>query len=325
MAWLKVFVFVLVISALPASVSATIGKVLSVKQGAEVVRGGQTVKLRKGMDVASGDTITTNRSGVVQLVFVDDTKIAVGPNARMILDVSMLRGGRKAKSFAVQALGGSFRFISGNSRKRAYSIRTPTATMAVRGTTFDIWVPSGTQSAMLVLDGAVRMCSLRGGCRFGDRQCSMYATSPNGQVGRPLNAKQYDQAVKNGFPFLQSQQRLLPPFQVNTSGCSGAEALALPVRSDTAEPNPPEEPASGGREEQAEAARSPERTESARTAPAADPVGASASASAGSSTRAGASAGGVSVSVDLSDDGPGGSGTSASASAGGISVEADTR
>ena len=321
--WFKVFVFVLVFSTLPASVSATIGKVLSVKQGAEVIRAGQAITLQKGMDVTSGDTISTNRSGVVQLIFADETKIAVGPNARMVLDVTMLRGNRKAKNFAVQALGGSFRFISGNSKKRAYSIKTPSATMAVRGTIFDIWVPSGEQSAILVLDGTVRMCSLSGGCRNGDRQCSMFATSPGGQVGRPQDAKQYDQAVQKGFPFINSQQRLLPPFQVNVGECSGAEALALTVRSDTTDRNVPEARAERERAEPSRSAQSRSASRSAPSRP--EPEGASASASAGSSTSASASAGGVSVSVDLSDDGPGGTGNSAGATAGGISAHADTR
>lgn len=319
--WLKVFVVVLITLALPASASAAIGKVLSVKQGAEVVRAGQTLTLRKGMDVVSGDTITTNRSGVVQLLFTDQTKIAVGPNARMVLDVSMMRGNRKAKSFAVQALGGSFRFISGNSKKRAYSIKTPTATMSVRGTTFDIWVPSGDQSAMLVLEGTVQMCSLRGGCRYGDQQCSMLATGPGGKVGRPASVAQYDNAMKNGFPFLQQQQRLLPPFHVNIGGCSGAEALAPKIRTETRETSPRQE------QNEAEPARAAGTRSASRSAPArSEPTGTRAEASAGSSsTRASASAGSVSVSVDLSGDGDDGSGTSATATAGGVSAHADTR
>lgn len=320
LACLKIFLCILFFVSLPATVSASIGKVLSVKPGAEVVRAGQTLTLRKGMDVASGDMITTNRSGVVQLVFNDETKIAVGPNAKMVLDVSMLRGNRKAKSFAVQALGGSFRFISGNSKKRAYSIKTPTATMAVRGTTFDIWVPSGEQSAMLVLEGAVQMCSLSGGCRRGDYQCSMFATSPGGGVGQPADVTQYDKAVTAGFPFLQAQQRLLPPFQVNIGGCSGAEALSPRVRVDTSEPQRRPE------REAAEPERSSASRSASRSAPSqSDPPAARAEARAGRSTSASATAGSVSVSIDLSDDGPGGSGTSASATAGGITAEAETR
>ncbi|RLK02808.1 FecR family protein [Ruegeria conchae] len=229
LAWLRLFFVFMVLAALPASVTASIGKVLSAKQGADVVRAGKKIRLREGMEVVSGDTISTDRSGVVQLLFVDDTKIAIGPNAQMVLDVSMLRGKKKAKSFAVQALGGSFRFISGKSKKRAYSIQTPTATMAVRGTTFDMWVVPGKQSAMLVLEGKVRMCSRSGRCRSTGRQCSLFATSQGGNVGRPVDQEQYELALKNGFPFVQSQRDLLSPLQVDFGGCA-RESVPLAIR-----------------------------------------------------------------------------------------------
>ncbi len=150
----------------------------------------------------------------------------------------MLRGSRKAKSFAVQALGGSFRFISGKSKKRAYSIQTPTATMAVRGTTFDMWVVPGTQSAMLVLEGNVEMCSLSGSCRSTGRQCSLFATSQQGNVGRPVDQEQYELALRNGFPFIQSQENLLSPLQIDIGGCAGELAPVPVLKSDAPVPTP---------------------------------------------------------------------------------------
>ncbi|WP_235216147.1 FecR family protein [Ruegeria halocynthiae] len=235
MAWLKVFIVSCYVLILPPKVLAEIGTVIGVQQGAELTRSGKSQPLRKGMGVASGDSISTDGKGIVQLVFVDETKIAIGPNARMVLDVTMLRGNRKAKSFAVQALGGSFRFISGKSKKRAYSIKTPTATMAVRGTTFDMWVVSGTQSAMLVLEGKVEMCSLTGSCRSTGRQCNLFATTQGGGVGRPADQEQYEKALKAGFPFVQSQEKLLAPLQVDFGGCAAESLPLLPVKSDAPE------------------------------------------------------------------------------------------
>ncbi|WP_219635816.1 FecR domain-containing protein [Ruegeria sp. THAF57] len=220
---------------MPVQAIANIGTVIGVKQGAKITRAGNSQPLESGMEVVSGDAISTDGNGLVQLVFVDETKIAIGPNASMVLDVTMLRGNRKAKSFAVQALGGSFRFISGKSKKRAYSITTPTATMAVRGTTFDMWVVPGTQSAMLVLEGKVEMCSLSGSCRSTGRQCSLFATTQSGQVGRPADQQQYEMALQNGFPFIQSQERLLAPLQVDIGGCT-AEAVPITPKSDAIEP-----------------------------------------------------------------------------------------
>ncbi len=311
MAWLKLCCVLVVLTVLPVSAKASIGKVLSVNQGADVIRAGKTIRLREGMEVVSGDTISTNKSGLVQLLFADQTKIAVGPNARMVLDVSMLRGNRKAKNFTVQALGGSFRFISGKSRKRAYSIETPSATMAVRGTTFDMWITSGNQSAMLVIEGTVQMCGRSGSCRSASRQCSLFATSPGGRVGRPADQTQYDKALQGGFPFQSSQKDLLPPFQVGAEGCSGRAALAPRIEREGAEPR--------------QSKRADAEVQSEREAPAQEqtepPERASASADAGlgPASRSGVSStGGVSASAGIS----GGSGLRATASAGGVTATA---
>ncbi len=299
-----------------------------VKQGAEITRSGKTTRVKVGMEVVSGDMITTNGSGLVQLIFSDETKIAVGPNARMSLDVTMLRGKSRAKSFAVQALGGSFRFISGNSRKRAYSVKTPTATMAVRGTTFDVWVAPGQQSAMLVLEGTVRMCGQRGVCRSASRQCSLFATSQAGQVGRPADQDQYQKALRSGFPFVESEQNLLPPFQFGGEGCAREVAVVAPIKSDAPEPRELREVRSQEvqtSKNRQTRTRTASRTQSRATSPQrAERPSARAEASAGGTTRAEAQAGSVSVSVDVSGNNNRGSGTSASASAGGISVFAGT-
>ncbi len=228
MAWLKLLLVFWLVLALPAPVVAAIGKVVSVQQGAKVTTGGATRTLRQGMEISSGDRITTDGKGVVQLLFIDETKIAVGPNAQMVVDVTMLRGNRRAKNFAVQALGGSFRFISGKSKKSAYSVKTPTATMAVRGTTFDMWIVSDTQSAMVVLEGSVRMCGISGSCRATGRQCSMFATSTKGNVGRPIDEAALQKALVDGFPFIQSQTGLLQPFQADVGGCSERTAIPRP-------------------------------------------------------------------------------------------------
>ncbi len=314
LAWLKLFCVFLVLATLPASAIASIGKVLSAKPGADIIRAGKKIRLREGMDVVSGDTISTDRSGVVQLVFVDETKIAVGPNARMILDVSMLRGNRKAKNFTVQALGGSFRFISGKSRKRAYSIKTPDATMAVRGTTFDMWITSGSQSAMLVIEGTVQMCGRRGSCRSASRQCSLFATGSGGQVGRPIDQEQYDKALKGGFPFIRSQTQLLPPFRVSAEGCSGRQAQAPKIESERPERREARRQTEQGRSE-VSAARESGRSE------APDRASASAEGRSGTSAHAGVSASGETrTSVNASSGDSGGSGVRATATAGNASA-----
>ena len=61
-------------------------------------------------------------------------------------------------AFAINAVRGSFRFITGVSAKNAYSINTPTATIGVRGTAFDGHVAEDGTTTIAMWHGTVRIC-----------------------------------------------------------------------------------------------------------------------------------------------------------------------
>ena len=228
---------------------AEIGKVLEIKPGATLTTDGRSLNLRVGMPVDTGDVIRTNGTGIVQLIFTDQTKVAVGPNASMVLDVSMMRGGNRAKNFTIKALGGGFRFISGNSKKSAYKITTPTATMGIRGTTFDFWVLDQRQTSLALLKGSVRMCG-RGGCRNVKDRCELVATSPRGKVAAPRDNEEAERMLVNGFPFILSQSSLRESLRANVGTCdqyltppSREANTAIPTREIERTPSTPEPPA----------------------------------------------------------------------------------
>ena len=109
-----------------------------------------------GDDVSVGESIVTGPTGNVQLLFDDQTRLVVGPRSTLQIETYLLNGSG-ADKFAINALAGTFRFISGNSPKSAYSIDTPTASIAVRGTEFDLTVGADRTLTMLY-DGALRVC-----------------------------------------------------------------------------------------------------------------------------------------------------------------------
>ncbi len=80
-----------------------------------------------------GDEIVANPNGLAQIIFIDNTRIVIGPNSRLTIDTFIFNPDNTAKKVAITALKGSFRFISGNSPYGAYSIRTPTMTVGFRG------------------------------------------------------------------------------------------------------------------------------------------------------------------------------------------------
>jgi hypothetical protein len=59
---------------------------------------------------------------------------------------------------------GTFRFITGIAVKPAYVIRTPAASITVRGTIFDVYVQSPRETLLLLIEGAVEVCTESGKC-----------------------------------------------------------------------------------------------------------------------------------------------------------------
>jgi hypothetical protein len=116
------------------------GRAVAVVQQSMLTASGQQVMLAAGAPVTMGDVVQTGPNGQAQLLFDDETRIVVGRNSNLVIESALFRNDGTAERLAINALRGSFRFISGRSSSAAYSIRTPTATLAVRGTTFDFTV-----------------------------------------------------------------------------------------------------------------------------------------------------------------------------------------
>ena len=112
--------------------------------------------LRAGSAVFENDRLRTG-GGNVQILFIDNTKLVVGPNSTLVLDRFLMRGGNRLQKFSVDALRGSFRFITGNGAKSAYDIQTANATIGIRGTAFDF--STGRETLLAVFEGGVRLCS----------------------------------------------------------------------------------------------------------------------------------------------------------------------
>lgn len=205
---------------LPAVGSAAeIGTAMDVDPSAIIRVSGAARPIISGNRVSQGDVIQTRRSGQVQLLFDDHTRIVVGPNSRLVIDSVLMKSKRSASRFAVTAVKGSFRFISGRSSKSAYQIRTPTATMGVRGTVFDFAVNGGRETDLAVLNGSVRFCGRGGQCQEVRSGCSLIFADRRGGLRVPRTAEEGAQRIRNGFPYLFSQRTLMSAFRASTGAC----------------------------------------------------------------------------------------------------------
>ena len=89
--------------------------------------------LAVGTAVYVGDLVKTDGIGEAQLLFADGTRMVVGSNSSLIIEEFLFRGQAAENRFAVKALGGVFRFISGDDGDGNFQITTPTGTIGVRG------------------------------------------------------------------------------------------------------------------------------------------------------------------------------------------------
>jgi hypothetical protein len=94
---------------------------------------GDAGSIDTGDAVHRNERVRANASGLGQFEFSDGSKLAVGPNASVVIDKYVLGDGGTLKKLSIKATKGTFRFISGNSSPKAYTIVTPAGTLGVRG------------------------------------------------------------------------------------------------------------------------------------------------------------------------------------------------
>jgi hypothetical protein len=207
------------------------GIAVAVRQAADVRRVSGQSSLREQAPVFMGDVIKTNRIGEVQIRLSDDTRLVVGPNSLMTIDRFVFNTDTTAKQVSLNAVRGAFRFITGNSRKEAYTITTPTATIGVRGTRLDFSInPDGTSLA--VFEGEANMCELlrRDQCEPTISQCGVAVAAPRETIRRIEDEDDRIKVLTELFPFVVDQRRLSPEFQVDTGSCGVPDAAIKAAR-----------------------------------------------------------------------------------------------
>jgi ferric-dicitrate binding protein FerR (iron transport regulator) len=116
----------------------------------------RAMRIAKGDEVVRNEIVRTAADSDARLVFRDDTNLSLGPGSTLKLDRTVFDD-PKAGDIAIKLASGAFRFVTGNSTKEAYVIKTPIATMGVRGTTLDILVKKR-RNTIVLRSGKVTIC-----------------------------------------------------------------------------------------------------------------------------------------------------------------------
>ena len=188
-------------------------------------------KLSKGDAVFQNEAIVTSSGAQGEFVLKDDTKLAVGPNSRIVLDKFVYDPKKNTGTLVLKATRGAFRFISGKSGSSAYTIKTPVASIAVRGTIFDGYINKKGEIAILLVKGEVDVCGTR--CKPLKRVGRFIHVRRNGWVSNPMKwngSFMKGVAIATAFPFVGRRLAIDPVRRLSPKRIMTGRALRRTLR-----------------------------------------------------------------------------------------------
>ena len=158
----------LILTTLPARSNTSIGDVTLSKGNSIIDRkdGERGVKVEKDLDIFSYDTVKTGK-GQVAIEFLDETRVDITQHSKLIIDDFVYDPNQKTGKLSLKATLGTVRYASGQIAKNSaqnISIKTPTATVSVRGTDFAMTIDEIGSSTIILLPS----CDGNGNCFVGE-------------------------------------------------------------------------------------------------------------------------------------------------------------
>ena len=158
----------LILTTLPARSNTSIGDVTLSKGNSVIDRkdGEKDVKVEKDLDIFSYDTVKTGK-GQVAIEFLDETRVDITQHSKLIIDDFVYDPNAKTGKLSLKATLGTVRYASGQIAKNSaqnISIKTPTATVSVRGTDFAMTIDEIGSSTIILLPS----CDGNGNCFVGE-------------------------------------------------------------------------------------------------------------------------------------------------------------
>jgi len=176
----SVIAVLLCISFFGASAQAAIGvgkAIISIGKVFTTGKDGKDKKLKRRGKVFEGDTIKVGKKSRLQLRFIDNQLIVLKENTVFRIDEYKFKDKNdQHKSASLSLLKGGMRSVTGligKSARDKYKVRTPVATMGVRGTHYILQICDGNCGGDIqgivgtVLEGSIEMINDGGSAVFG--------------------------------------------------------------------------------------------------------------------------------------------------------------
>jgi hypothetical protein len=127
--------------AMPAC-AVDIGRIKVARGQVAIERAGVSIPVSVGMRVQASDTIRTGDDSSVGITMDDDSLLSAGPNTVLVLDRYAFDPTTNQGRLDAAVNKGTLAVISGRIAKQspdAMTVRTPTAILGVRGTSFAVF------------------------------------------------------------------------------------------------------------------------------------------------------------------------------------------
>ena len=157
----------------PINVFAGVGKVTEQTGPTEILREKKSIPSSLNTGVEMNDTVSTAR-GKAELTFDDKTTVKLTEHSKLVIDDFVYDAKKGTGKLALNMAMGTARYASGQIAKnnpQQVAIKTPTATIAVRGTDFSMTVDELGRSLVILLPscdskgcvtGAIEVSNLAG-------------------------------------------------------------------------------------------------------------------------------------------------------------------
>jgi hypothetical protein len=177
--------------------------------------------------VFDAETIAAGADSHGELRLNDDSLVIVGENSAISLD-DFVVSDKGFSAATLKVTKGAFRFITGDSPKKAFNIQTPLSAIGVRGTIFDVYVDEPTGNTKVVLfRGALRVCTSAQACMNVSRSCDIIEVRSPSDIERLpfLRSRQRSRTQEAAqFRLSENQSRFQRQWRVPTVACSARAA-----------------------------------------------------------------------------------------------------
>jgi len=116
-----------------------IGVASSVKNVVQRVSPAPAQQISAGSELVSNEHIRTGEASSAQLLFLDETSVSLGAQSDLVLDRFVYNPSRGSGNVVMSTARGALRFVTGAQNPTNYTIKTPVATIGVRGTIAEIY------------------------------------------------------------------------------------------------------------------------------------------------------------------------------------------